>query len=200
MTDRWGLYHRWHSLALIIGTRAAGKSANFQGRTTGSRDRQAPSAGDWMERQELTGGMVRWLSQMDADEGDRVDEQMAMAIGTATGPQMQRLLGSVERAEWLLKIKWEGDGHRQLKATEADQYGRDELERTIIMSYRGTHTKEAADELGMTVHSLRWIRRKHGLTIKGERMYPCTVGPRDSCMVCEAVNTYSDDYDTQEAA
>lgn len=198
--DRFELFNRWHSCALLIGTRAAGASQRLQPDTiTGSHEKiQAPNASNWIERQELQGGMLRWLEKMNGTGSD-VMEAMHEAIARATNREIQQLLGCIERAEWLLKVKWEDGRHRNLKATEADKYGREAQERTLVMRYRGVHTRDAAADAEMTEGAMRWLRRKHGLTITGERMYDCTVEPGDHCTVCGDINTYGD-YDDQEAA
>jgi hypothetical protein len=199
--DRATLYARWHSVALATGTRAAGATQNLQPDTiTGTHAmKSTPNVGDLLERRELSGGMDRWLIQMNG-QGTGVCERMHEAITRATENELQRLLGSIERAEWLLKLKWTGNGHRHMEQKEADQYGREDNERTIIMGYRGIHTKDVAEELQTTDGSIRWLRRKHGLSIKGERIYPCTVAVLNSCAACQQLNEYGDDYEGQEAA
>lgn len=201
MIDRAELFARWHSLALMVGTRAAGGTQNLQPDTiTGSHAiKSVPSAGDWMERRELNGGMAAWLESMNPTEG-RVDKQMHEAITRASGVELDRLIGRIERAEWLLKVKWTGAGHRNLRANESDIHGREAHERSIIMGYRGVGTTEAARDLKTTVGRVRWIRRKHGLSSTGERIYRCTVAALNSCAACRAVNVYSDDYTKDEPA
>lgn len=200
MIDRPELYARWHSVSLLIGTRAAGASQKLQPDTiTGSHERiQAPNNSDWIERKELQGGMQRWLE--DSACVGEVMEAMHAAIVEATEQRLQTLLACIERSEWMLKVKWENARHRRLKASEADQHGKQESERTLIAAYRGRHTKDVAEELQMSEGAIRWIRRKHGLSIKGERIYPCTVAPLNSCPVCQSVNQYHDEYMDQEAA
>jgi hypothetical protein len=195
------LYARWHSLALIVAARANGGTQNLQPDTiTGSHAmKSAPSANDWLELQELTGGMLRWLADMRI-KGERVTQQMHVAIIEASGYQLGRLLMRIEDTEELVKVKWSDGSHRILHANESDLHGKAQWERRIIMHYRGVHTQKAADELGLSIGKVRWVRRKHGLTILGERMYPCTMAPIDSCVVCKDLNVYSDDYDDQEAA
>lgn len=195
------MYNRWHSIALIIGTRAAGGTQNLQPDTiTGTHAmKSAPSNLDWMERRELTGGMLRWLVDMHPIDA-APPEQMHEAIVRANGRQLERLMSSIERAEWLLKVTWEFEKHRKLKASESDRNGKESLERSIVMSYRGVHSREAADELKMSLGQIRWLRRKHGLSIYGERMYPCTVALGENCVACGSLNEYGDDYETQEAA
>lgn len=199
MIDQHEIYVRWHSLALMIGTRAAGKTQVLQASVGGSKAPPAPSAGDLLERMELSGGMADWLASMDP-KGDRVDEQMHEAIVRANRFELDRLLGRIERAEWLLKVRWQDGSHRKLKPTEADVYGREQHERSIIMGYRGVHSKDAADDLRTTFDAIRWLRRKHGLTIMGERMYRCTVAVLNSCAACGSLNEYGDDYENQDAA
>lgn len=201
MIARSDLYARWHSLALIVAGRANGGSQNLQPDTiTGSHAmKSAPSVNDWLEYKELTGGMLRWLADM-GFEGDRVTEQMHKAITEANGYQLGRLLMRIEDAEELVKVKWSDGSHRILRAEESDLHGKAQWERRIIMHYRGVHTAEAADELDLSIGKVRWVRRKHGLTIYGERMYPCTLAPIDSCVACKDLNVYADDYDDQEAA
>lgn len=199
MIDRYDLYARWLSLALVIEGRACGKTQSLQPSIGGTKAPPMPDAGDLQERRELEGGMIRWLDRMGRDSDSTV-EAMHGAITRATAADTGRLIGCIERAEWLVKVKWQDGRHRHLRASEADLYGREAHERTIIMRYRGVHTRDAAEDMQTTEGAVRWIRRKHGLTIKGERMYPCTVAPLDSCAVCAEVNTYSDDYESQEAA
>lgn len=199
MIDRAELYARWLSAALMIGTRAAGKTQALQPSVGGSKAPPAPNADDWIERQELQGGIGHWLASMQPITA-RVDEQMHEAITRATGQELDRLIGKLERAEWLLKVKWENGGHRNLRATEADAHGREQHERSIIMGYRGVHTKQAALELKTTEGAVRWVRRKHGLSIKGERIYPCTVALLNSCAACSGLNEYHDELQDQDAA
>lgn len=184
--DRFILYSRWHSLALTIGTRAAGGTQNLQPDTiTGSHAiKSIPSRGDLAERLELAGPMHAWLSENQQNAGDLL-ERMHGAIIAASEAEIQKLLGMIERAEWLVKIKWEGDHHRHYKASEADQNGKEEWERRIIEDNIGTPTREVADSMEATYEAIRWVRRKHGIDQKGEREYPCTVGPLNSCPVCQ---------------
>lgn len=200
MIDRAEIFNRWHSLALLIGTRAAGATKNFQPTMiSGSHEKpQAPNASDWHERKELQGGMLRWLADMNGT-GENVVEAMHEAITRASNRDIQRLLACIERAEWLLKQTWRDGAHRKLTHEQANRHGREALEQSLVMRYRGVRTQEAADDAGMTVGSMRWIRRKHGLSNTGERMYPCTIAPVESCTVCGQINTYAD-YDESEAA
>jgi hypothetical protein len=202
MIDRFELFHRWQSAALMIGTRAAGGTQNLQPDTiTGSHERpSAPNNSDLMERQELSGGMIAWLTDMGPLFGARVDEQMHEAITRANEKQASNLLGRIERVEWLLKVTWEFGKHRHLTAKESNVHGIEDHERSIIMGYRGQHTRDVAHELKTTEGSIRWLRRKHGLSIKGERIYPCTSIAGDDCVACGSLNEYGDDYMEQEAA
>ena len=199
MIDKADLYARWLSICLLIGTRAAGKTQSLQASVRGSKEQPTPNAEDWVERQELAGGMTRWLESMNPIDA-RLGEQMHEAITRASTQQVDQLTGKIERAEWLLKVKWENHKHRNLRATEADSHGREQHERSIIMGFRGIRTEDVAHELKTTQGSIRWLRRKHGLSIKGERIYPCTVALLNSCGACSGLNEYHDDLQDQEAA
>lgn len=202
MIDRGELFERWHSLAMLIGGRAAGKAQTFEAIQVSGGHEDAPpmpSALDWIERKELTGGMLRWLHELGAP-GETVTQQMHSAIVEAKPPALGRLVMRMEEAEWLMKLRWTDGRHVRMLPDEADLNGRAQWERRIIMHYRGVRTEAAADELGLSIGKVRWVRRKHGLTITGERMYPCTLAPLDSCVACKDLNVYGDDYDEQEAA
>lgn len=199
MIDRADLFNRWHSLALIIGTRAAGKTQSFDATSRETKAPPMPSAKDWLERQELTGGMLRWLHSA-GHNGAQVVEQMHVAIIEANDREIQKLLARIEDAEWMVKVKWKGGAHCRMLHTETDIDGRAQWERRIIMTYRGVRTEDAAAEEGLSVGKIRWVRRKHGLTIEGQRMYPCTIAPLNSCPACSSLNEYADEYERQEAA
>lgn len=195
MIDRADLYARWLSVSLHIGTRAAGSTQNLQPDTiTGSHAiKSAPNAEDWIERRELVGGMTTWLESMNPIDA-RKDEQMHEAITRASTHQLDNLIGKIERAEWLLKIKWDGNGHRNLKASEADLHGKQEWERRIIEDFIGVSTRAVADEYRTSYESIRWIRRKHGIDNAGNREYPCTIAALNACPVCQKLGRVETEY------